>query len=136
MVLMCSSALKLPLMDGRSDSGMGLRRSSGCVTRRVPTCSACVTAERGLDPVLGFPLGLKAAACGLGRNSLLFGFNRAVCALELERRESIGLEGPVGGSLCSGFGIGFVCAAPFCSTCLSRALKLPGCRFGWIGMAC
>jgi hypothetical protein len=96
---MCSKALNLPLIDGRSEAGIGLRLSN-----ERETGVGALTADLGLEPVLGLPLGLKVAACGLGRNSLLFGFNLPPWALAtpLDRREKLGstlFAGPVGGSL-------------------------------------
>ena len=90
MDLMCSKALNFPSIEGRSDAEMGLRLSRDFVTGGAG--SATVAADLGLDPVLGFPFGLKVAACGLGRNSLLFGFNLPPCALAtpLDRREKLG----------------------------------------------
>src|SRR6266536_2870978 len=132
MVLMWSKALNLSLMDGRSDAEMGLRRSNDLW---IGGGATALRVDLGLDPVLGFPFGLKVAACGLGRNSLLFGFNLPPCALvtPLDRREKLEstlLAGPVGGSLASCIGIGFIgiwCL--FCSMFLNRATKFPGARF-------
>lgn len=106
---MWSSALSLLLRDGRSELATGLRLSKD---RGAGVCSTVVAAERGLDPVLVWLFGLNEAACGLGRNSLLLGFNLPPCALAtpLDRREKLGsivLDGPVGGSRASWAGAGF-----------------------------
>ena len=91
-------------MEGRSAAVTGFRLSNDLVAG----VGTAVSADLGLDAVLGLPLGLKAAANGLGRNSLLLGFNRAPWALvtPLDRREKLGstlFEGPVGGSRTSWF---------------------------------
>lgn len=90
----------MPLIDGRSDSGIGLRLSN----ERVTGVGAVVLrADLGLEPVLGLPFGLNDGAFGLGRNSMLFGFSLAAgptLATPLDRREKLGstiLAGPVGG---------------------------------------
>lgn len=94
---------------------------------------AVADAERGLDAVLGLPLGLKAAANGLGRNSWLFGLSfpsRVVALVRLGAEVSGPWAGPVGGCRVSALGAGG--ASPFllCSIFLSLVDK------GGVGCPC
>lgn len=89
---------------------------------------AVAVVERGLDALLGLPLGLNVAANGLGRNSWLFGlsFPRRAVALVRRGAEASGpWAGPVGGWRASAPGGG---ARPFllCSIFLSLADKEGG----------
>lgn len=83
--------------------------------------------------MLGLPLGLKAAANGLGRNSWLFGLSfpsRAVALVRREAEVSGPWAGPVGG--CRVSTPGPVGASPFllCSIFFSLVDK------GGVGCAC
>ena len=85
---------------------------------------AWLTPERGLDVVLGWPLGLKLAANGLGRNSWLLGFNFppmwAGTPMRRPKEGSVLLAGPVGGSRISWPG-GIACCIFCCSMFRIRA---------------
>ena len=99
-VLMWPNASNLPAILARSEALAGFRRSK----LRESGVAATLTIERGLDPELGLALGLKVAAWGLGRNSLLLGLSRPLWTLAtpLERLEKFGstlFAGPVGGGL-------------------------------------
>jgi hypothetical protein len=82
--------------------------------------------ERGLDALLGLPLGLNDAANGLGRNSWLFGLSFPRRAVALVRRGAAAsgpCAGPVGGWRTSVPGAGGARPFLFCSIFLSLADK-------------
>lgn len=62
------------MMSKTGPSVLFFEGAPGFLRRRVPDAEGMpwlvvADAERGLDALLGFPLGLNAAAKGLGRNS-------------------------------------------------------------------